>query len=167
MIIFRDDDAPVHGMTHFITVHEMLREAGVVHTVSIICRNLSRYTEFVNYVNSDPEYFDPQFHCLDHIDHTQNHDIVRDQFEQGVKEFKDSFGFTPSVWYPTWNKTDNFCEVEAAALGMKTNAKKYSFGQFLRKSVAVKDSGGVLNFHHWAKEERDVLPDIIKLYKNG
>lgn len=163
MIYFRDDDAPVHGMIDFITVHEILREAGLIHTVAIICRNLSRYPEFVDYIKSDTQYFDPQFHCLDHIDHTKNHDIVDEQFHEGVNEFRNAFDKLPTVWYPTWNLTDDYCEATALKYGMTTREKKFSFGQYLRKAGVIKE--GVLNFHSWAKEERDILPDVIRIYK--
>jgi hypothetical protein len=164
MLIFRDDDAPIHAVKDFIYVHELLREAGIVHTVALICRNLDRYKDYVSYIKSDPEYFDLQFHCLDHINHPENHDIVYEQFEQGTEIFKNVFGVLPKVWYPTWNLSDEFCEKAAASFGMITSYKKYSFSQYIRRSDAIRE--GVLNFHHWSKEERELLPEVIKIYKS-
>lgn len=166
-LIYRDDDCPIHAFKDFVWVHETLREAGIVHTVALICRNLDRYRDYVDYIKSDPEFFDPQFHCLDHINHPQNHDIVYEQFDEGTKMFKSVFGIYPTVWYPTWNLSDAYCNDMAQRFGMVSNPKKFSFGQFLRKPEAVMQSENpVLNYHHWSKEEREMLPQVIKLYKS-
>lgn len=164
-IIFRDDDAPVHGLPDFITVHELLRSYGLVHTVAVITRNLDRHHEFVKYVNSDPEFFDIQFHCHDHIDYSdkRNADILYSQFDEGLKMFYHCFGKMPDIWYPPWNKRSDYAESVAGQFNLRTSNVKFSFGQVLRKPEAIKQSGGVINFHHWCKEERDWLEEVIKL----
>ncbi len=166
-IIYRDDDAPIHGLTHFIPVHETLKKHGIVHTCAVICRNLDRHHDFIDYVKSDPDSFDLQFHCLDHIDYSddRNRDILNEQFFEGLKMFNKCFGYYPTVWYPCWNRTSEYSTAMAETFGLTTNPVKYSFGQVRRKAKAIKEQGGVINFHHWAKEERDQLEEIINLLK--
>lgn len=163
-IILRDDDAPTHGLQHLKETHELLREAGIVHTLALVCRKLSRYKDVIDYIKSDPDYFDPQFHCLDHIDYTKNHDILDEQFSEGLKEFYDVFGKYPDIYYPTWNKADDHTIETAARYGLTTSFEKYSFEQYIRRHDVIEE--GVLNFHSWCKEERDMLPEVIEIYKS-
>jgi len=161
MLIFRDDDAPIHDVKDFIFVHELLSKYNRVHTVALICRNLDRYPKYIDYIKNRVAEFDLQFHCLDHIDHTQNHDIIFNQFAEGTEIFFNVFGFRPTVWYPTWNLCDEYSINAAANFGMETSFKKYSLSQVIRKPGAI---DGVINFHHWSKEEREQLePALIAL----
>lgn len=165
MIIWRDDDAPIHKLSDFMYVHELLRSYNVVHTVALICRSLDKYQDFIDYVKSDPDYFDLQFHCLDHIDHVKNVNHVREQFREGIRIFESVFHKRPAVWYPTWNSTNIHCNDIAEEFGMKVSYEKFSLGQYIRRSEAIEE--GVINFHHWAGDERELLKPALEIYANS
>lgn len=165
-MIWRDDDAPYKTKPEdFYQVHELLAEAEQTHTIAVICRSLHLYPWFTNYVNSRKNEFDIQYHCFDHIDHTQISEAdLREQFLLGTSTFQLIFGKRPSVWFPTWNKSNQLSEQIASEYGMKTSKDKISLSYFIKHGGNF-DPNTVINFHHWYEPEREQLAEALKLLK--
>lgn len=163
-ITFRDDDigrmTTGHKFEDFKMVHEVFKKYNVKHTVAVICRDLLQNPQIIDYILENG--IDPQFHCLDHIRHIDNHDIIQEQFKEGVEVFEFAFGRKPTIWFPSWNLTDDYCNNMAAKYGMEVSYKKVSLDQYIRVNGEVSED--VVNFHYWHTPEQHLIEPALKIY---
>jgi peptidoglycan/xylan/chitin deacetylase (PgdA/CDA1 family) len=163
-MIFRDDDIAVGTkMPEFEMVHDIFEKYGVKHTIAVICRDIDKNKELVDYINSH-ELIIPQFHCLDHLPYTDKHDLVRDQFREGVKIFEDAFGVKPTVFYPPWNLVDPWLVNVAIEFGMRADHEKISLHQYIRAGGGVAED--TVNFHYWHHRDKFLLEPALRIH-NG
>lgn len=164
-IIFRDDDIAVNTrgvkFEEFKQVQSLFDLYNVPHTIAIICRDIEKNVELIDFINSNPLIV-PQFHCMDHIMFTESHHTVTSQFTDGIRIFKDLFGKKPSLFFPPWNMTDAFVTQTAKQFGMETSVKKVSLGQYIRVEGSIEED--VINFHYWSLKDRNQLGDALKIY---
>lgn len=161
-MIWRDDDISCKTkLINFSEVHEILKP--VKHTIAIIAKDIHKNTELVNYINEREIEFDVQLHCYDHYILTENHKRLNWDLEEAIRITKDVFGSYPSVLYPPWNLTDDTVNKIAAQNGLVVNAEKISLEQYIRKQP----NEGIINFHHWCKEEIPLLKEAIQIYVNS
>lgn len=162
-LIYRDDDVGYQCSIDVLKrVHEIHQRNDIPHRMAIICRDLLKATDLISWINADP-LCEPQYHCYDHIRHTENTRILKDQFSAGVKEFSFAFGRLPTIWYPSWNETNDYCKQVAAEYGMVTSFEKFSLDQHIRKPGAI--IKGVINYHYWHEPERHLLEPSMMLAK--
>jgi hypothetical protein len=162
MLVYRNDDVGYQAdMDKLKRVHEIHQRYNVPHRMAVICRDLSKAKELISFINSD-SLCDPQFHCYDHIRHINHYDKIREQFTNGIAEFEQAFSKRPTVWHPSWNEADAFCEQVANEFGMRVCNQKFSLDQHIRRPDVITE--GVINYHFWHDPERHLLEPSMQLY---
>lgn len=166
-ITWRDDDPALQTrgqkFEQFVAFHENFQKYGVLHTIALITRNIEQNKPLVNYINQHRSEFDVQLHCVDHIDFTNSHDQVEWQLKTGADDIERVFGKRPAIWFPTWNKTDQFCNSIAKKLGLEPSWKKISVGQYIRVNGDVAED--VVNMHFWNYGDQINLGVALDIYK--
>lgn len=173
-VIWRDDDIFYHeGMAvhitpndafgKFVEVHETLVKAELPHTIAVLAGGIPFHPTWVKYIKDRQDEFDIQLHGLVHINFPQNPDKAKENLRLGKIMIEETFGVTPTVFYPPWNLTDGAIHQICEELGLKDDAEKISLATFV-ESQRVPD-GTVLNFHHWATSDTQYLNKAIEIYK--
>lgn len=164
-IVWRDDDIAVDTrgkkLDQFKEVQALFDKYKVPHTIAVICRDIEKNTELIEFINSNGLIV-PEFHCLDHIRYSDNHNLVVSQFTDGLEIFERLFDRPPRIFFPPWNEVDAFVEQMAFQFGMKTSVQKVSLGQYIRVDGEVEES--VINFHYWSEKDRGLLETALKIY---
>lgn len=169
-VTFRDDDVlyyPGVGnevgtnyVEKFFKTHELFEKYKVKHVVAILASGICNNRELVTYIKAHP-LIDIQLHGWEHIDYTQNHDKAERHFAESIDLIKSTFSKSPTVWYPPWNKTDDFLKNICKKLGMEVSYIKVSTNNF----VTYPENNVTINFHYWAKCDTDYLEECLKIYK--
>lgn len=166
-MIFRDDDPAIQTkgdkLRQFMEVDALFKNYGVTHTIALITRDIEKNTELVDYIKANP-HIDVQFHCVDHIDFTHNQNEVEWQMKTGVDTIERVFGKRPTIWFPPWNKTTEFCNSVAKKLGLKPSWVKISLDQYIRVNGHVAED--TINFHFWHYGDQVNLEQALRIH-NG
>lgn len=141
----------------FKSVTELLEKYNAPHTIAILAGGIDTEPEWVEYIKAHK--FDIQLHGLIHLDATQTHDYLKDNLKKAVEKIVQTFGVMPTVWYPPWNRVDDYVLSVAHDLGLTVSYEKISLSNFI--SHPVRDA--VINFHYWAEEDtKDLEKALIK-----
>lgn len=160
-LIWRDDDISVDtNLEQLIRVDDILRVAGLTHTIAVIAEGFQTSTVLVDAIVR--RGMDVQLHCWRHDDLTTTPDLLK-QLADGADMITRVFGQRPTVLYPPWNRSDERVEQAAASLGLRVSTEKVSLQQYIRVKGDVAED--VINFHYWSAEERRLLPDAVQVYQ--
>jgi peptidoglycan/xylan/chitin deacetylase (PgdA/CDA1 family) len=164
-MIFRDDDPSLftrgEKFDQFVAFHEVFNRYNVLHTIAMITRDIEKNVPLIEYIKCQKN-IDVQLHCVDHIDFTQNHHQVEWQLRTAADDIERIFGKRPTVFYPTWNKTDAFVDAVAGKLGLKVSWKKITLDQFIRVGGDVAED--TINMHFWHYGDQVNLEPALSLY---
>ncbi len=162
-IVFRDDDAGADTVKDrfkkFKQVHALFVKYGVLHTVSLICKDVEKNKPFVKFLKAQAENgtAEVQIHCWEHYDFTENQTLLMKDLPKCKEIIQRLFGITPTILYPPWNKADGFVWGTAAKFGLTVSTKKMSLSGYLRGHEE-----SVINLHSWHDECIDLEPALIK-----
>ncbi len=157
-MIFRDDDISYKtNLDQFKQVNSLFKKYGVTHTIAVICKDIHKAPELINYINENN--IDVQVHCFEHTDFTQLTETeLKAQFKNSIAAIKKHFKKTPTVFYPPWNKSNETVKAVATEFGLTVSNNKISLIQYLN---GKRDK--VTNFHSWSDECID-LETVLKIY---
>lgn len=163
-MIWRDDDISWRtNLNDFKAVHDLFKRYNVLHTIALITGDIEKAPELVAYIKDND--IDVQFHCIDHIDFTQNIDKAKSQIEQGIATIEAVFGKRPTVFYPTWNRTNQQVNDIAASVGLNVSSDKISLSQYIKVNGDVSEK--VINFHYWAYEDVILIEPALKIFSEN
>jgi peptidoglycan/xylan/chitin deacetylase (PgdA/CDA1 family) len=154
------DVGTINYLERFIDTDRLLEQYGVIHEVALLAKGIDENTAWVNYIKAHP-HIHVQLHGWEHIDYTKNHDRVREDIVRSLDKIEATFGVRPPVWFPPWNRTDEFCNQVCSELGLIPSPNKISLSDF----VARPTDNVVINFHYWASCDTDYLEAALKVYK--
>jgi peptidoglycan/xylan/chitin deacetylase (PgdA/CDA1 family) len=159
-LIFRDDDISYFTkLDDFVRVHEIFQRYGVIHTIAVICKDLEKNTELVQYIQDHIKEFDIQVHCWEHTDLTA---AGGDDLWRCKETLLNLFGVVATTLYPPWNKTSDLVVSFAENAGLTVSTEKITLSQYVRVMGQVKEE--VVNFHYWADFEVILLEPALKIY---
>lgn len=156
-LVWRDDDINVKtDLKQFKQVHSLFLKYKVLHTVSLICKDIEQNKPIVKYLQKE-KFIDVQIHAWDHYDFTKNIAQLREDLPKCIEVITRLFGKAPTVLYPPWNKSGADVEVAARFNKLRVSNQKISLEQYL-KGVRAE----TINFHHWAPECELLEPALQK-----
>jgi peptidoglycan/xylan/chitin deacetylase (PgdA/CDA1 family) len=158
MIVFRDDDISKDtDLKQFRVIHEMFLKHNVTHVIAVIAKDIEKHVELIRYIRTTPN-FEVQLHCYDHIDLTKNHDVARYHLRAGKKILERIFNGRVTIWYPAWNKVDDYLIEIANELLLIPKPEKISLSNFisLTNHSNFSNISETINFHYWADECKDL-----------
>jgi peptidoglycan/xylan/chitin deacetylase (PgdA/CDA1 family) len=159
--IFRDDDiSHTTDIALFKRVHNYFKEAIVLHTIALICKDIETNPDLIEYIKS--QNIDVQVHCWTHYDMTTDYEQVKEDLQKCIVTIKAVFGERPTTLFPPWNRTDETVNQIAGSLGLKVSNKKISLDQYIRFNGEVSEE--VINFHYWAQQESILLEPALEIY---
>lgn len=160
---FRDDDVSYQTeLIWFQQVHNLFKEAIMLHTIALICKDIEKNQELIDFIKKNN--IDVQVHCWEHYDLTTNHVQANIDLNLCVNKIEEVFGERPTVLYPPWNKTDERLEAIAKDIGLTVSTEKVSLDQYIRVEGAVKEE--VVNFHYWNYEDIIRLEKALEIYNS-
>lgn len=164
MTVMRDDDVGITTkLSKFQFVHEIFQKFKVKHTLALITKDIEKNEELVNYLNKYRDEFDLQLHCYEHFDYSElDEGELRLQFTEGLRKFIKLDFDTPTIWYPSWNRTSDLSNQIAAEFNLIPKPGKVSIDQYIRFNGDVKED--TVNFHYWYEPEVNDLYRALKIY---
>lgn len=162
-MIFRDDDISCFtNMEDFKRVHELFNKYEVTHTIAVIAKDINDNQELVKYIFSQPN-IDVQLHCWDHIDLTKLEEKeLFDTILKGASKLTATFGKTPTILFPPWNKHNDRMDKVADGIGLTVSSRKISLSQYIKFNGDVGEN--TINFHYWAPQEVMFLEQALSIY---
>lgn len=159
MRVFRDDDiyltrsersGQIYDFEAFKSVHEMLAEAGQIHTLAIIASEIDTYPELTKYILERKKEFAFGVHGWEHSDYSKmEQNKVKADLLKAKNKIEKVFDTKCFWFFAPWNRwTDELIET-AKDCGLKLNTHYCLPDQEVQK--------GVLCFHCWIKEQRKQL----------
>lgn len=163
-MIWRNDDISYKTeLGQFECVHKLFKKYTVLHTIALICRDIEKNPELINFINANN--IDVQIHCWEHKDFTQLLLVeVEDQFRKSIQTIQKYFKHRPTVFFPPWNKSNDAVECVAKEHGLTVSNQKVSLSQYIRTEGDVKES--VINFHSWSLDEIKILEEALVIYNS-
>lgn len=162
MICFRDDDTSyLTDLKRFTQVHDLFLKYKVIHTIAVICKDIEKNTELIEYINQHRDSFDIQIHAWEHTPMPENKELKKD-LEACIYAIQFFFDSNPKTVFPPWNQTNNYVKETAESLGLTVSAEKISLSAYVRTMGAVSEK--VINFHYWAEQEVILLEPALKIY---
>jgi hypothetical protein len=162
-MIFRDDDISYKTQVEqFEEVHKLFRKYLTLHTIALICKDITKNKELIKYINSNN--IDAQVHCWEHYDFTQNTDKLKIDLPKCIKIITDNFNHPPLTLFPPWNKTNSEVGKIAEGNGLVVSNEKISLSQYIRFKGNV--SNNVINFHSWALPDIVLLEEALQIYSS-
>ena len=159
MQIFRDDDiyltksersGQIYDFKAFKVVHEMLAEAGKIHTLAIIASEIDTYPELTKYILERKKEFAFGVHGWEHSDYLRwNMEIVKKDLQKAKDKIEETFDTECFWFFAPWNRFNNDLILTAREVGLNLNTNYLLPDQPIQK--------GVLCFHYWIPEQREQL----------
>lgn len=157
-LIFRDDDVNSKtDLKRFKKIHSLFLKYNVLHTVSLICKDIEKNPQLVKYIQQENN-FSVQVHAWEHYDFTKHTEQLKTDLPRCIEVITRLFKHKPEYLYPPWNLTSPHVHRVAWQNGLILSADKISLSQYLR---GVK--GDTINFHSWSDECSD-LEAALKKY---
>lgn len=159
MTIFRDDDISYKtDLKRFTEIHNLFIKYDVLHTISLICKDIQKNIPLIAYINSNK--IDVQVHCYEHYDLTTDPARLKKDLPKCIKIIEKYFYKIPDTLYPPWNKTSGEVEAIAKENGLIVRSEKCSLSYYLANEWKISI---VINFHSWS-DECDQLEDALHIY---
>ena len=160
-MIFRDDDISVStDLAVLKPIHNLFKQAIVMHTVAVIAKDIDQHPKLVNYLKT--QNFDIQLHCWEHYNLVENYDKLKVDIGKAIDMFEKCGFDRPTILYPPWNITSNKVNVllwDEFKLGVSNI--KCSLSYYCANDGNVEPD--VINFHYWDGECKD-LPEALRIY---
>lgn len=161
--VFRDDDISfTTDIAQFKQVHDFFKEYIVMHTIALICKDLEKNPELIEYIKANN--IDVQVHCWTHYNLTTDPIQAEKDLRSCVDIIYRIFGEVPNTLYPPWNQTSEKINSIAEDFGLKASTKKVSLDQYVRCQGEVDEE--VINFHYWAQQDVVLLEPALKIYNS-
>lgn len=127
MVTFRCDDVGADTkLERFKECHELFNKYNQINHIAVICKGLEQNTELIQYIKSQKNIV-IQFHCYEHVDASiLDAETVAKHLDLGIKILQDTFGITPTIWWPAWNKVSHIMIAESEKRGMIVSSDKVS-----------------------------------------
>jgi len=175
-IIFRDDDvgnanselAATALYDKFVAAHELYNKYNIIHELGYITGEPKRFqSKTANYILKQSNII-VQLHAHNHYDFTKlSEKDIRFQFENGIKNIKETFGQTPTRWYPPWHFTNKLTIDIAAEYGLSTAPSRASsiqhFVKFYQKYLK-NNPPRIVCHHFWSDTQQSILDDALSKY---
>lgn len=160
-LIWRDDDISAQtNVWELLLADDVLRAAGLRHTVAVIAKDIEDHVELIDAIRE--RRMDVQLHCWTHDDLTIDRESLRN-LASGVETIEQVFGQRPTVLYPPWNRADGMVYEVAESLGLRVSNQKVSLQKYIKVGGDVAED--VVNFHYWSEEERALLLEAIDVFR--
>lgn len=157
-MIWRDDDISVAtDLAQFKAIHELFIKYNVTHTIAVICEDIELNIDLLIYLKIT-SHIDIQIHCWDHYDITLYTEVFESDLKKCIKKIKEVFGIDATTYYPAWNRANEENKKAIEANGLTLSKDKISLSKYLRTT----NYNGVINFHYWADECKDLEAALIK-----
>lgn len=172
-IVFRDDDinyqTDIKVLKH---IHEQFLKHHKTHTIALICDQLEKNKELINYINSTTNW-ELCIHGWTHDNYSLlPKQRIEDELDNCILKIEELFHITPEKWYLPWNgwtKENGFDLVPRVAdiaiyHGIDVDTDCDHISHFLK----VLEEGKVpptstVYFHSWDIEDLKLLPNLFFL----
>ena len=167
-ITIRADDFDFRmGTDEYIKNHELFIEHGLTETAVVQITQYGRLPRveqrLIDYMNTAP-YWDIQLHgwAHDEYDKMSYEEIVRD-LSAAFLHFQSMFKKYPTVWYTPWNRRSPDMDKAANLMGMTISNESWDIARFIREKDTF--DGSTVYFHLWNKNEREKIPETLKIIR--
>ena len=161
--IFLDNDiSATTDFASFKQVHTYFKEAIVMHTIAVICKDIENNIELVDYIKKNN--IDVQVQCWTPYDLTADHIQANIDLNMCVNKIEDIFGERPTVLYPPENKTDHRLHEIAKALGLTISTESVSLDEYCKKNGEVEEE--VISFCYSDEKDIMLLETALKIYND-
>jgi len=164
--IARDDDVfltesptygtPIHNFDTFRSTHTLLCNHDVVHRIAIIASEIPHHPATADFIKANVQHFDFAVHGWTHAEYQKwrRPAWVQNSLSRAVAAIEDTFGVSPKVFVPPWNKLSPIVRQVCANLGLAIDESPF-IGDIGNQRVDH------VHFHSWNKKQVGMLREWL------
>lgn len=144
-----------YNFERYQATHQLLADAGLIHTLAICAAEIPNHPELVEYIMSRKEEFAFGVHGWNHEKYaTWPKEAIVRSLKRAKERIETTFGTTVDWYYPTWNKRSPALYAACQELGLQLNDEW----------VTLKESEKpyTIRFHSWDDNEYQLLKQYVQ-----
>lgn len=146
-----------YNFEQFKKVHEMIADAGQIHTLAIIAGEIENHPELKEYILNKKEEFNLQLHGFLHERYSEwSKEAIKISLQRAKDKIENVFDVKVNWFFPPWNKRSPAMYEACKELGLKLDENWMNLTEALDRQNAE-----TIRFHSWNLLEVEQLAKYL------